>query len=455
MGGRLWEGPTMVGRTSDWKRELGRFLKPFLDRFGHKARRQMCPLYVSGLIGPGDRKSIAPMAKRLGLGECDQLHHFIAAGVWDAVPVEAELLVQADRLVGGSDAVLVIDDTALPKKGTHSVGVAPQYASALGKTSNCQTLVSLTLARDEVPVMMALRLFLPESWTSDRARLRRAGVPAEYRTARTKPEMALAEIDRVIAAGVRFGCALADAGYGLSAPFRQGLTARKLAWAVGIPRHLKVYPAGVQMIWPVAGRGRPRQRHVPDVLSMAAEDMLADATWQNISWRTGTKGELKARFAAVRVRIADGPPQRIRDKGQQHLPGEEAWLIGEHRMSGEKKYYLANLPAKMDLRTLASIIKARWICEQAHQQLKEELGLDHFEGRSWHGLHRHALMTMIAYAFLQYRRLKTARREKKNQRAAASANLARRAPGHPRSHRSTTAAAMSPLPKMDSQRATA
>ena len=403
----------MVGRTSDWKRELGRFLKPFLDRFGHKARRQMCPLYVSGLIGPGDRKSIAPMAKRLGLGECDQLHHFIAAGVWDAVPVEAELLVQADRLVGGSDAVLVIDGTALPKKGTHSVGVAPQYASALGKTSNCQTLVSLTLARDEVPVMMALRLFLPESWTSDRARLRRAGVPAEYRTARTKPEMALAEIDRVIAAGARFGCVLADAGYGMSAPFRQELTARKLAWAVGIPRHLKVYPANVQMVWPVAKRGRPRQRHVPDILSIPAEDMLANAQWHTISWRTGTKGKLKARFAAVRVRVADGPPQRIRDKGQQHLPGDEAWLIGEHRMSGEKKYYLANLPAKTDLRTLAATIKARWICEQAHQQLKEELGLDHFEGRSWQGLHRHALMTMIAYAFLQHRRLKTARREKK------------------------------------------
>jgi SRSO17 transposase len=174
-----------------------------------------------------------------------------------------------------------------------------------------------------------------------------------------------------MAAGVHFGCVLADAGYGLSAPFRQGLTARKLAWAVGIPRHLKVYPAGVQMIWPVAGRGRPRKRHVPDILSMAAEDMLADARCQNISWRTGTKGKRKARFAAVRVRIADGPPQRIRDKGQQHLPGEEAWLIGEHRMSGEKKYYLANLPAKMDLLTLAATIKARWVCEQAHQQLKE------------------------------------------------------------------------------------
>ena len=264
----------MVGGTSDWNEELGCFLKPFLDRLGHKARRRMCPLYVSGLIGPGDRKSIAPMAKRLALGECDQLHHFIAAGVWDATPVETELLVQADRLVGGSDAVLVIDDTAIPKKGTYSVGVAAQYASALGKTANCQTLVSLTLARGEVPVMLALRLFLPKSWTNEWARLKRAGVPDEYRTTRTKPEIALAEIDRVIAAGVRFGCVLADAGYGLSAPFRHGLTARKLAWAVGIPRHLKVYPADVRMIWPIAGRGRPRKRYIPDILSMAAEDML-------------------------------------------------------------------------------------------------------------------------------------------------------------------------------------
>jgi len=446
----------MVGRRSDWRSELGRWLKPFLDRLGHKARRQMCPLYVSGLIGPGDRKSVQPMAERVALGGYDQLHHFIAAGVWDAGPVETELLVQADKLVGGSDAVLVIDDTAIPKKGTHSVGVAAQYASALGKTANCQTLVSLTLARGEVPVMLALRLFLPESWTSDQARLNRAGVPVGYRTGRTKPELALVEVDRAIAAGVRFGCVLADAGYGMSAPFRQALTARKLTWAVGIPRHLKVYLADVKMVWPVAKRGRPRKRHVPDVLSIPAEDMLAKAKWQAISWRTGTKGKLKARFAAVRVRVADGPPQRIRDKGQQHLPGEEAWLIGEHRMSGEKKYYLANLPATTDLATLAATIKARWICEQAHQQLKEELGLDHFEGRSWLGLHRHALMTMIAYAFLQYRRLKAARREKKNQWAAASTNLASRSPSHPRTHRSTTTTATMPaLPKMDLQRAAA
>src|SRR5258707_6281005 len=228
-GWSAFGGPTMVDMRSKWEDELERWLKPFLDRLGHKARRRMCPLYIAGLIGPGERKSIQPMAERFAAGDYDELHRFIADGVWDAPPLETELLNQADRLVGGGDAVLVIDDTAVPKKGEHSVGVAAQYASALGKTANCQTLVSLTLARGEVPVMLALRLFLPESWTSKRARLERAGVPTEYRTARTKPEMALAEIDCAIAAGVRFGCVLADAGYGLSAPFRQGLTARRLA----------------------------------------------------------------------------------------------------------------------------------------------------------------------------------------------------------------------------------
>jgi SRSO17 transposase len=438
----------MQRSRTDWEGQLGHWLEPFLERLGHQARRRMCPLYVAGLIGPGDRKSVAPMAERFVPGAYDQLHHFVAAGVWDAAPLEAELLVQADKLVGGNDAVLVVDDTALPKKGEHSVGVAAQYASALGKTANCQTLVSLTLARGEVPVPVALRLFLPQGWINDPARLQRAGVPLAYRTERTKPQIALAEIDRLIAGSVRFGCVLADAGYGQSAPFRQELTRRKLTWAVGIPRHLKVYPVGVQLIFPTARRGRPRQRSIPDVLSVAAEDMLAGAKWQNISWRTGTKGKLKARFAAVRVRTADGPPQRIRDKGQQHLPGDEAWLVGEQRASGEKKYYLASLPAGTNLRTLAATIKARWVCEQAHQQMKEELGLDHFEGRSWQGLHRHALMTMIAYTFLQHRRLATAKREKKNQRATASAQLARSAKRHRQPHHAI-ATAMPALPKTD------
>ena len=239
----------MVSTKSKWEDELGRWLKPFLDRLGHKARRRMCPLYVAGLIGPGDRKSVQPMAARLAPGEYDQLHHFIADGVWDAAPLEGELLVQADRLVGGKDAVLVIDDTAMPKKGDRSVGVAPQYASSLGKTANCQTLVSLTLARGEVPLMVALRLFVPESWTSNPVRLKRAGVPVEHRAPRTKPEIALTEIDRVIASGVRFGCVLAD--------FRVRLQ--------------RVIPSGFERARPAVGGGsvatpeRLSRRHCPDL----------------------------------------------------------------------------------------------------------------------------------------------------------------------------------------------
>ncbi|MFC0306119.1 IS701 family transposase, partial [Rhizorhabdus histidinilytica] len=301
----------------------------------------------------------------------------------------------------------------------------------LGKNANCQTLVSMTLASGEVPLMLGLRLFLPESWTSDTPRMARAGVPEAFQAYRTKPDIAIEEIDRVLAAGVRFGCVLADAGYGLSAPFRQALSDRGLCWAVGVPRHQKVYPADVQLIFPVAGRGRPRVRHVPDAKSRAAHAMIEEARWRQVSWRRGTKGRLTARFAVMRVRIADGPPQRIGAAGAQHMPGEEAWLVGEHRSSGERKYYLSNLPADTPIKDVAGAIKARWICEQAHQQLKEELGLDHFEGRSWTGLHRHALMTMIAYAFLQTRRLAQAGRKKKSLRSASSAEPPRCPSGHP------------------------
>jgi SRSO17 transposase len=259
-----------------------------------------------------------------------------------------------------------------------------------------------------------LRLFLPEIWTNDEMRLAKAGVPEDRRAYRTKPEIALEEIGRLRVAGARFGYVLADAGYGLSASFRQALGARGLAWAVGIPRTQKVYPADVTMIFPVSGRGRPRKNHVPDTASVPAGSMLAAASWHELSWRRGTKGKLAARFAAIRVRVADGPPQRIGSMGAQHLPGEEVWLVGEQRSSGERKYYLANLPPDAALKRLAGVIRARWVCEQAHQQMKEELGLDHFEGRSWQGLHRHALMSMIAFLFLQSRRLTEAKRGKKN-----------------------------------------
>lgn len=223
---------------------------------------------------------------------------------------------------------------------------------------------------------------------------------------------------------------LVDAGYGLSASFRQGLSERGLTWAVGIPYKQKVYPADVEMIFPVAGRGRPRQRHIPDAVSIGAQAMLQQAKWQTVSWRRGTKGRLSARFSALRVRVADGTPQRIHDRGAQHLPGEEVWLVGEHRSTGERKYYLSNLPADMPIKQLVGAIKARWVCEQAHQQLKEELGLDHFEGRSWKGLHRHALMSMIAFAFLQSLRLKQAKGGKKILGTAAETELAGNQAGH-------------------------
>jgi SRSO17 transposase len=410
-----------------WEHELQSWLEPFLTHLHHPARQRMCPLYVAGLIGPGERKSLQPIAARVAPADYDQLHHFVAVGPWDEAPLEAELLTQANRLVGGPDAILVIDDTALPKKGIHSVGVGPQYAGALGKKANCQSLVSLTLAKDEVPIPIVLRLFLPDTWIKDPQRLQRAGVPEAFWTERSKPEIALAELQLVMQAGVSFGAVLADAGYGISAPFRHALSALGLLWAVGTVRIQKVYPSDVQLVPSTTMRGRPRKTLIPDQESLAAEAMLAKACWRRITWRRGTKGPLQARFAAVRVRVADGPAVQLGGHAAQHLPGAEVWLVGERRSSGERKYYLSNLPPDTTLKQLASLIKARWVCEQAHQQLKEELGLDHFEGRSWRGLHRHALLTLIAYLFLQHLRLRAATGgKKKSQRTTTATQLAGR-----------------------------
>ncbi len=379
------------------------------------------------------------MATRSGEVGYDQLHHFIATGVWDSAPMEAALLKEANRLVGDERGFLVIDDTALPKKGQHSVGVAPQYASALGKTSNCQSLVSVTLASREVPVMVGLRLFLPETWTNNPERMTRAHIPRDQQVALTKPEIAIEEIDRVIASGARFGCVLADSGYGSSGAFRQALSERGLLWAVGLSRRQTVYPADVALIFPVAKIGKRRKYHIPDRLPVSAEAMLAEEKWQKVTWRRGTKGRLTCLFAARRVRLADGHRHRMSDNRVQAMPGEEVWLVGERRSTGEQKYYVSNLPADATLKMLATAIKARWVCEQAHQQLKEELGLDHFEGRSWTGLHRHALMTTMAFAFLQSCRLKAAGRKKKNRGPTATTEHASHQASHSRSLRTTAA----------------
>lgn len=391
-------------QAEGWGRELERWFAPFLAHLSRAEQRVWAPLYLKGLLGPGERKSIEPVAERLAPGKSQSLHHFLTVSPWNLVPLEATLVRKAQTLVGGRGAVLIVDDTALVKQGRHSVGVAHQYCGELGKQANCQSLVSLTLARGEVPVPIALRLFLSEAWANDPERRKRVGVPEQI-AFRTKWQIALEEIDRVRSQGAIFGCVLADAGYGNSAGFRHGLSKRGLLWAVGILPSQKVYPADVQLAPPVQPpTGRPQKHLTPSEKSQSAQKAigaLPERAWQRITWRRGTKGDLKADFAAVRVRVADGPLM----SRAQHLPGEAAWLVCEKRSSGETRYYLANHSPRTSLRVLVRLIRSRWSCEQAHMQLKQEIGLDHFEGRNWTGLHRHALLSQIALCFLQHLRL--------------------------------------------------
>ena len=404
----------------NWADRLDAWLTPFLAALPRQAQRRWAPVYVRGLLLPGERPrsrlrgcalrdgslcdSVEPMAGRVCPGAVEQLHHFVAASPWATSASERVLAERADALVGGPDAVLIVDDTALVKQGRHSVGVQRQYCGQLGKRANCQALVSLTLARGEVPVPVALRLFLPDTWVKDAERRKRAGVP-EGVQGRPKWQIALDEIDRVLAAGARFGCVLGDAEYGKVAAFRHALDERGLRWAVGIPPNQKLFPPDVTTSLPERKkRGRPPERLVPSAPSTPARDLFADppdAAFRTLSWRMGTKGPLAASFSARRMKVADGPEVA----GGQPLPGEEVWLVCEHRATGERKHHLTNHPPETTLEELAAAIKARWACERVHQQLEDELGLDHHEGRGWLGLHHHALLCLIAPAFLQAMRL--------------------------------------------------
>jgi len=355
-----------------------------------------------GLVLPGDRKSMQPISSRVAPKDVEQIHHFVGTSCWDTAPVEEVLWQKADTLLGGDTSFLIVDDTSLPKKGTESVGVAHQYCGALGKQANCQCLVSLTLARDDVFVPVGLRLFIPQTWAKDPARCERAKVPKAI-IYRPKWQIALDEIDRMLAAGMRFGCVLADAGYGTCAEFRRGLGERRLSWAVGILSTQNMYEHDVKVTMPKPKKvGRPRIHPRAGKPPCAAERFIEQhGKFRRIVWRNGTKGALYGDFAIVRVRPADADQTR----DGLHLPGDAAWLACERFSNGDRKYYLVNLPATASRRKIVATIKARWACEQGHQQMKEELGLDHFEGRSWWGLHHHALLTMIAFTFLQMLRL--------------------------------------------------
>lgn len=441
----------------DWHEDFQSWLEPFLAALRRAEQRYWAALYLQGLLGPGARKSVEPMAQRVCPGQTQQLHHFVSTSPWPTEPLEQVLRKTADALVGGNAAVLIVDDTALPKQGRHSVGVKRQHCGVLGKTANCQVLVSLTLARQEVPVPIALGLYLPEEWAQDEVRRAAAKVPESVAFA-TKGDIALAQIDAALADGVRFGCVLADAGYGSSADFRAGLSKRGLLWAVGVLPTQKVYPAEVTLDMAPRAKavGRPRKHAQPSVQAVAAKamiDLLGPQALRRHAWRTGTKGALTARFAAVRVRAADGATAA---RGQ-HLPGAAIWLVCERRASGERKYYFTNHPADTTRMTLVRAIKARWACEQAHQQLKDELGLDHYEGRSWLGLHHHALLTMMALAFLQHRRLQSAVRagKKNGVRSTRPTTTAVIAGNQARHHRSAQPADPLMLPSLRRHRQSA
>jgi len=389
--------------SEKWEQRFDRFLEPFLAAWKTKKRRLWAPLYLRGLLLPGERKSIEPLAERVAPGHEQELRHFVSESAWDDAAIEEVLWDKADRLLGGDEAFLIIDDTALPKKGNESVGVTHQYCGALGKQANCQCLVSLTLANETVPLPLSLQLYVPADWAADAARRAKVGIPDSV-VFREKWKIALEEVRRLRKAGVRFGTVLGDAGYGHCTEFREELSKDGLLWALGVASSQQVYPANVKLTTParVGNQKHPIATKAPSSASEAIES-LGRRGFKQVTWRTATTGRaMTARFACMRVVIADGKRTGV----GRRLPGSQAWLVCEERAGGERKFYLTNHSAETQLRELVGAIKARWSCEQAHQQLKEELGLDHFEGRSWRGLHHHALLTLVSFAFLQQERLR-------------------------------------------------
>jgi SRSO17 transposase len=383
------------------------YLDRLADTVGHADRREPFRLYTTGLLLPGERKSVEPMAARVDpqrvRSRHQSLHHFVADADWsDAAMLAAvrEAVLPALAASGGVSA-WIVDETGFPKKGKHSVGVARQYCGQVGKQDNCRVAVSLSVAHPSASLPIAFQLYLPREWAEDPARRQKAGVPGEM-VFQTKPEMALAQIRQAVADGVPPGPVLADVVYGNDTRFREGVTALGLRYAVAIQAHTTVWPEGQTPLAPKAykGTGRPPkllrrdEQHRPVSVQQVARDLPASA-WRTVTWRQGTAGPLRSRFARVRVRAAH------RDDWRSTLRGEE-WLLIEWP-AGEAaptKYFLSTLPASISLRALVDTVKLRWRVERDYQELKQELGLGHYEGRGWRGFHHHATLCLAAYGFL-------------------------------------------------------
>jgi SRSO17 transposase len=374
---------------------------------GHADRAIPLKSYCTGLLLPGERKSIEPMAARLAPDNVrrmhQSLHHLVATAPWSDESILEQVrgyVLSAMKRKGPLQA-WIVDDTGFPKKGTHSVGVTRQYCGQVGKQDNCRVAVSLSVSTNGASLPVAFRLYVPEVWAKDAERRRQAGVPEQIRF-QTKPQIALQQIRQAVQDEVTLAPVLADAGYGVDSQFRAGISELGLSYVVGVQLSTSVWAPGKAPLpaKPWSGQGRPPRllRRNKDHQPHSAKELalsLPSAAWKTITWRAGTKQPLKSRFAALRVR----PAHRDHERAE---PYPEEWLLMEWPKgeSEPTKYWLSTLAASTTVRELVRMAKHRWIIERDYEELKQELGLGHYEGRGWRGFHHHATLCIAAYGFL-------------------------------------------------------
>jgi SRSO17 transposase len=365
---------------------------------GHADRVGPLTDYCTGLMLPLERKSVEPLAAVTSPARVSAQHqslmHFVSQSDWS----DAALLAKVREMVlptmegRGPVEAWIIDDTAFRKKGHHSVGVARQYCGEIGKQDNCQVAVSLSVANAYASLPVAFRLYLPRPWARDAERRKKAKVPEPVAFA-TKPQMALEQIRWAVEAGLPQGVVLMDAGYGVDARLRQGVNALGLAYVAGVLSDTLVFAPGHQ---PRAGHTRPksgrRQRHVVSVKEVALG--LPDEAWRQIEWREGSGEPLSGRFARARV-VSAHRHRTLPERAPEWFLVE--WPEGEAEPT---RYWLSTLSENIPFERMVELTKLRWRIERDYQDLKQEVGLDHFEGRSWRGFHHHASLCIAAYGFL-------------------------------------------------------
>lgn len=391
--------------------EFERYINRLCQALGHRDRHAGFADYSRGLMLPIERKSVEPLAAHTDplhvSAKHQSLHHLVAESDWsDKAVLNCVRDWVMPKLGRKSHFYWIVDDTGFPKKGVHSVGVARQYCGQLGKQDNCQVAVSLSLASERGSVPIEFRLYLPGKWAKDRRRREKAGVPKEVKFL-TKPKIALEQIRAAKAAGVVVGIVLADAAYGNDTSWREELSGMELGYCVGVESSTTVWAPGTGPLPPKAqnpmGRPPTRWRRGPGATPLSVKalaESLKSRRWQTVSWRAGSHAVLSSRFAALRVRAAH------RDEKRKTLR-EQEWLLIEWP-SGEAeptKYWLATLPADTARVELVKTAKMRWRIERDYQELKQEFGLNHYEGRNWRGFHHHATLCIAAYGFLMADRL--------------------------------------------------